>query len=347
MARGVVCGIAGAVMLCAAQTSHAARVAFPDDTGEFEILHVRDRTDADNRIGVQLADRGAALVVRDSVPLDVGEGCEPVGESRFRARCKLGRGEDPFGGPSVVVVVTRAGRGDDHFTLRGRSRYRKRFMFAFTDLGRGADRLRGGEGPESVIPGPGRDRIELGFGADQVLASSERDGTDTIEGEGRDAILYFRRQTPVTVDLPGGVAGAPGEADRISDIRFAIGGKAADRLLGGGARNALAGGAGEDLLLGRGGEDELDGGRDVDEYSAGGGRDFVFAADRTSESVDCGAGPDFAFVDGDDVLASCEDAETVGPVPFPRVSPFAARASTLPEQGLRRTLRRHLGPAAK
>jgi hypothetical protein len=327
-----------------AASSMAATVALPDPDDVFSILRIRDRTDADNHVSVRFVERGSAVIVRDAQPLDAKDGCAATGPSSTRVRCPIRRGRSRF---AAVIILARLGRGEDRVASPGRAKYRNRILYLFSDLGRGDDRFRGSAGGESVIPGPGEDRVDLGFGEDQVVASPERDGTDTIEGEDRDAILYFSRRTPVTVDLPAGVAGAPGEADRISDIRVAIGGRAGDRLLGGGARNSLSGGPGEDLLVGRGGADDLDGGRDVDDYRAGPGRDFVFAADRMSEAVDCGAGADFAFVDGSDLLTSCEDAETAGPLPFANPSRFATRAVQLPEQGLRRTLRRHLGPLGR
>lgn len=342
MPRRVWSVVALALVALSADAADAARVSMSPRGGEFELLRIRDRSDTANRFGIQFADRGRAVIVRDSTPLELGGVCQPVGESRLRARCDLADQGESDRGFSAVVVVTRAGRGDDHFTLSGRARYRQRFLFAFTDMGRGADRVRGGEGAESVIPGPGPDRVDLGFGPDQVVASPERDGRDTIEGEGVDALLYFRRESPVTVDLRGGVAGAPGEGDRISDIRVAIGGRADDELLGGGARNLLLGGPGADLLLGRGGDDDIEGAAGADDYDAGAGRDFVFSADGLGEPVDCGSGPDFAFVDDDDVLSSCEEAEAISPPILPRASRFERRAAKLPEAGLRRTLRRHL-----
>lgn len=304
---GLICGLVLA-SLCLVPQADGARVAVAEPRGENKVLRIRDRTAADNRIGVQVVDRGAAVVVRDADPLDIGDGCVQVGTNRRRARCAIDR--EGSRGFVTVLVITRIGRGDDHFALSGRTTFRRRSLVALTDAGRGSDRVRGGEGSDLVIPGPGRDRVNLGYGRDQLLASARRDGADTINGDGRDTVLYVKRTAPVTVDLRSGIAGAPGENDRISGIRFAMGGRAGDRIFGDGKANELAGGGGNDLIRGGRGDDDLGGEAGVDELGGGPGQDFLFSDDGRSEFVDCGAGPDFAFADDVDVLNACEKVST-------------------------------------
>jgi Ca2+-binding RTX toxin-like protein len=183
--------------------------------------------------------------------------------------------------------------------------------------------------------------VDLGYGQDQVLASARRDGSDTIEGDGRDAVVYLRRTSPVTVDLRSGIAGAPGEDDRIFGIRFATGGRAGDRMLGDGKANELAGGGGNDLIRGGRGDDDLGGEAGVDELGGGPGQDFLFSDDGRSELVDCGAGPDFAFADDLDLLNACEEVSTRR-APLSAADRFPIRMAPLIGSRAPDALHRHL-----
>jgi Ca2+-binding RTX toxin-like protein len=79
-----------------------------------------------------------------------------------------------------------------------------------------------------------------------------------------------------------------------------------DTLLGGAGADCLSGGAGADRLSGGSGRDELNGGPGLDRLEAGPGDDRVDSADRTRETVSCGAGTDSVRADRSDRLRSCE-----------------------------------------
>ena len=94
-------------------------------------------------------------------------------------------------------------------------------------------------------------------------------GDDTLQGEGGldtlnggvstavgDTASYAERTTPVSVTLPGGLAGE----DTFTGIENVTGGGGDDTLTGDGGANKLLGGSGDDTLQGAGGIDALDGG---------------------------------------------------------------------------------------
>jgi Ca2+-binding RTX toxin-like protein len=64
--------------------------------------------------------------------------------------------------------------------------------------------------------------------------------------------------------------------------------------------------AGNDKLSGSTGRDRLDGGTGHDRISGGSGDDTIYARDNTSDSIDCGAGNDTAYVDRRDLVKHCE-----------------------------------------
>jgi hypothetical protein len=313
-----------------------------NETSDFALIRIKDRSSTQNDVTVQLVDRGRAVVVRDAAGLRVGGGCRAINRG-IRARCELTRPESKWLGFRPVGVLTRVGRGDDRLRIRGRVRYRRALLFAFTDLGRGADRLIGGEGPESIIPGPGDDRLDLGQGTDQVVADGDLDGDDRIEGESFDALLYGRRRTSMTIDFRAGTAGTQGETDRFTDIRAVAGGRAPDVIQGGGARNVVLGGGDRDLLITRGGADELIGVAGVDLFRAGSGNDVVYAGDGRAEDVSCGSGRDFAEIDPEDLRTSCEvEEERDGTIVLPAMTRFAKRVDRVFAGRLAGLLREHV-----
>jgi hypothetical protein len=112
-----------------------------------------------------------------------------------------------------------------------------------------------------------------------------------------------------------------------------VGGDGRDSLRGGARGDSLDGGGGGDLLSGRNGDDSIDGlgGGDVmrggagddllgaldelgrDTFLGGGGHDNISAVNRDADRrIDCGTGPDVAFVDPEDPRAKrCEEVNTI------------------------------------
>jgi Ca2+-binding RTX toxin-like protein len=139
------------------------------------------------------------------------------------------------------------------------------------------------------------------------------DGGLRVRGEDGDDSLRLRRNMPHSGILIGG---------RGQDL--IRGGAREDFLDGGGARDLISGGNGGDSLDGRGGDDVMRGGagddllgaveepgRDV--FSGGGGRDDISAVNRDADRrIDCGPGPDIAYVDPEDPRAKrCEQVKTI------------------------------------
>ena len=84
-----------------------------------------------------------------------------------------------------------------------------------------------------------------------------------------------------------------------------------DRLLGGLGNDRLDGGAGSDRLLGGAGNDRLFGGAGRDVLDGGGGNDTITAADKSRDTIRCGAGRDVVLADRRDVVArDCEYVRT-------------------------------------
>jgi Ca2+-binding RTX toxin-like protein len=153
----------------------------------------------------------------------------------------------------------------------------------------GADRVAGNAGNDSVAGGPGDDTLAGGPGHDGISGGA---GLDSVDYRGA------RRAVTVTFD---GLAndGEPRERDDVqADVEGIIGGEEEDTMKGDGGANSLTGGPGEDFLDGAAGSDFLRG---------GGGADTLSGRDGDRDLVQCGAGRDFAIVDGTDAVGSdCE-----------------------------------------
>jgi Ca2+-binding RTX toxin-like protein len=191
------------------------------------------------------------------------------------------------------------GRGGD--LLRGQS---------------GNDTLAGGEGADTLNGGDHNDTLDGGLGDDILRGEDGNDllrdgaGSDTLNGgSGVDTVTYQGRNSPVTVDLSGGLATAGGETDLLFDLENAIGGSGGDTLIGNGASNRLEGGAGNDRvsgeasndsLFGGAGGDQVFGGANDDELEGGDGNDRLFGGDG-SDDLFGGGGADQLFGgDGND-----------------------------------------------
>lgn len=169
------------------------------------------------------------------------------------------------------------------------------------DTGSGNDVVRGGGGPDVLNDGLGDDQL-FGDDGDDVLDGSF--GADRVAGgAGQDTVTYATRNAPLTIIIGGAEpAGEAGEGDTVAgDIEAVIGGHAADRLVGNSSDNLLVGGPGADVLLGGRGNDELDGGRGADVLTGGRGTDTIVggagpdriaARDGARDDVQCGGGRD-------------------------------------------------------
>jgi Ca2+-binding RTX toxin-like protein len=172
----------------------------------------------------------------------------------------------------------------------------------------GADVLDGGEGDDSVAGGDGDDTLSGGPGADSMAGGL---GTDTATYE---APAAAPRRVPgvsaagapadlnVTLD---GLAddGTIGEGDNVgADVENVNGAGGDDTFTGAPGANGLRMAGGEDYADGAGGSDALDGGD---------GRDVLRMRDGTADTVNCGAGVDFAILDKNDTApTACERVDT-------------------------------------
>ncbi len=83
-------------------------------------------------------------------------------------------------------------------------------------------------------------------------------------------------------------------------------GAGSDAVSGLAGSDRLAGDEGDDVLRGGTGNDTIVGGSGSDTIVGGSGSDTIQAADGERDIVNCGAGRDRVFADGDDVLMGCE-----------------------------------------
>ncbi|HWT91206.1 MAG TPA: hypothetical protein VN179_08830 [Solirubrobacterales bacterium] len=112
------------------------------------------------------------------------------------------------------------------------------------------------------------------------------------------------------------------------------GGTDSDMIHGREGNDRLTGGEGFDFVYGGTGDDQISGGSDEarpfhDHLVGGSGRDWLYSRDGNEDYVECGTGPDHAYVDAIDEWsrASCEKQH--GPdFPLVRTMPSAARSAT-------------------
>jgi hypothetical protein len=254
----------------------------------------RYSADPGERNNLNVSRAGGNIEFLDSGALiAAGSGCVLV--DRHRARCSSARvsvyaGDmDDHLRTSVTDGTVRGGAGDDVIEGAG--------VLVGED---GADLVRGGPGNESIGGGPGRDRLFGGAGDDSfgggLAGAAEEDRIDG--GRGHDDVSYSRT-TPVTIDLPHGRAGAPGEGDTLVSVE-SVQAEGGGTFLGNGRRNVflafrpatMIGGPGSDSLTANSPErDRLDGGS---------GNDALFLSDRWEgefvlperDALRCGPGLD-------------------------------------------------------
>jgi Ca2+-binding RTX toxin-like protein len=224
--------------------------------------------------------------------------------------------------PAAEHTVVRGGDGDDTVTaeppvagnvfgedgndvLRGSN----------LDGGPGNDTLTGTDQSDSLIGGPGADRVDAGAGDDSIFETESPAAPDVIDGgPGLDLVLFGTRRRPITADLgpDGQVAGAPGEGNLVTGLESVFGGsgddvvtlrvppaaprqRAVDVDLGAGddrlvalapvmvvagdGADVVTAGPGRDFLYGGRGADRLDGGAGSDQVQGDGGRDVLRGGD--------------------------------------------------------------------
>lgn len=199
--------------------------------------------------------------------------------------------------------------------------------------GEGSDSLTGGEESEDIlVDGPGNgtdvlnglgrddalthnggaDTLNGGNGNDLFLSNSVCDGERIIGGEGRDNASWARFGEGVGVNLQAGTAGRPG--GEYPDC----GGEPLDSIA---EVEDLEGSSYEDVLYGDAGPNQLLGHQGADVFVAGAGDDSILAnsgdADKT---IDCGPDNDSATIDrpqyGDPAPVECESVYEADPNNF-------------------------------
>jgi Ca2+-binding RTX toxin-like protein len=215
----------------------------------------------------------------------------------------LGAGnDDVIGGPEFDTVTM--GSGDDTVRLDGVANdggvgeaKNIHTDVEAIDGGPGSDKLFGSAAANSLLGGPGNDRITSGGGPDVLDGGSGAD--DLRGGPGLDRVVYSNSagQTITLNDVRDD--GAPGELDNVHvDVEDVAAGPGDDTVIGSQAANFLDGGEGNDGLEGLGG---------VDAYFGGPGTDALFARDGLAERVQCGPETDSVDADTTDLLADCEN----------------------------------------
>lgn len=239
--------------------------------------------------------------------------CSSTGDELSTTRVVLGDGDDAVGFDydRARLIRVLAGPGGD--TLQGGISNEFLYGEAGDDLvdgGAGTDRVNGGAGSDELRGGEPATPFEFDF-----IVDGERDeeaASDTIIGTpGQSSISYASRRQGVTVDLPAGVAGAPGEQDSLSGISRVVGGKGPDAMLATNAGAFLLGGAGADRIEGGRAGDSLSGGGGPDRVVAGGGDDRLFDnSDNARDRLKCGQGDDYVESSDkrDRLRSDCEDA---------------------------------------
>ena len=227
-----------ALMAVGAPAARASTVQITDGT-----LTIADAGSADDNLVFDGQSPGQVLI-RDwsGNAVTAGSGCLNVGSASLvscagtaRVEIDLGDGDDRLSvslaeGASMSVD---GGQGDDELT----------------------DTTLNGTAANTFDGGPGDDVIQTATGDDTIVG-----------GDGIDTVAYWRRMTPVWVDLgdPTFENGGDYENDQISGVENVRGSGADDVLWGSDGPNVLNGGPGDDDLGGRLGDDTLVGGGGFD-----------------------------------------------------------------------------------
>ena len=166
----------------------------------------------------------------------------------------------PFGGSAKLISIEEiqiaAGRGDD--TVIGTD---GRDWVAGND---GNDSILAGNGPDWLSGGRGRNWLDGGDGDDNIQVSQESTSNTVIGGPGYDRLEYgfWGYDSPITfrsafVESGSYLQAQPWGTDSIQGVEGVniFGGRAADRLIGDSFNNFIVGNEGNDTLTGGGGGD--------------------------------------------------------------------------------------------
>ncbi|MDO9352547.1 MAG: calcium-binding protein [Solirubrobacteraceae bacterium] len=298
--------------------------------------------------------------------MTIGPGCQDTYGSGTIIECP--------GAPLTATIVARLGDGDDRGEVIGdpqRGHRAELYGEAGNDqlLSReGSDLLDGGEGDDelqpddiddgdqagigdTVVGGPGRDKLQLVDSPQDALAAS-LDGVANDGGPGEgDNYLPDLEDIQGSRGASNALSGTdgPNRIEIISDDRVAnaiSGGGGDDILFGGGGNDTLDGGLGNDTLVGGAFNDTLVGGEGIDVLDGDGdtlypGNDRIEARDGNAESINCGIGADTAIIDAVDTVPAdpgslCEvvDRAAAPPAPGP-VGPIGAPAPSIQVSSLR------------
>ena len=191
---------------------------------------------------------------------------------------------------SAPSGYTRGGAGDDRIHAGGD-----------LDGGRGNDVLRGSRGNDGLRGGGGSDVLS-GYAGDDSLADEDgpkrADSDDLRGGAGRDTVVYGRRRGGVVVDLVRGVAGQPGESDRLRNVE-GVSSSSPGRLVGTAREDSLSVTSGSSTVLAGRGNDTISAyGRRHVVVRAGPGNDSIYRARFGRADLQCGSGDDWVVWPG-------------------------------------------------
>jgi Ca2+-binding RTX toxin-like protein len=280
-------GLAAALVACAPAYGSVvtvpanklqAWVQYDASPGEANRVAVTVGKDVTGSWQVTIADPGADTIQTPPSDDPAYRSCVPAGLHRVVCRSdfldsvqlSLGDGNDTSAASGLPVFIGVAG-------------------------GDGDDRLTGGPGQTSFMPGLGTDVV--------------------IGGPGPAAVFYDDHPAAVRVSLDG-VAndGMPGEGDNVTGVHQLFGTRYDDALIGSDDADVIDGIVGHDLLAGRGGDDTLEsvggdrlvGGPGRDLFKAYNGGNTIYAVDGEQDTVDCGYPRDDVLkVDAIDVVRNC------------------------------------------
>lgn len=169
--------------------------------------------------------------------------------------------------------------------------------------GLGADRHRGGRGPDDMQGSFGHDRLSGARGHDFLMPNVGNDRV--VGGKGFDFVNYAGLTTrdggsrgngnPMHIDLRRGFADGLGH-DELASIEAAWGGGDGDRIYGNGKRNLFIAQAGQDVVRGRGGNDSVHAGAGDDRVFGGRGKDEIFGM-TGNDDLNAGRGDDWLVFD--------------------------------------------------
>jgi Ca2+-binding RTX toxin-like protein len=182
-----------------------------------------------------------------------------------------------------------------------------------------SNKLLGGDGNDTLKGLDGNDTLDGGLGADVFEGG---DGIDTADYSKRSENLVIRLDGLANDGKFARKTGSEGDNVTL-DVENVWGGSGWDAIFGDAKNNVLSGGAGNDTIRGGDGNDTITGGAGADQLLGEGGDDVLIANDlvlpkklkgkkrqqaiaRAKDSVDGGAGIDWAKWDLADVVAGVE-----------------------------------------